>query len=566
MDSIFFGNEPPSAGTTTPQAPSRNDLTEKLLFNNTNDEYNSDNRNNYNLSYPPPPSSQQIQQEQEGLLGHGVVVGGGMDHDHHPPPPSQGHYPPVTSPQFGNGGTLQQPQPPPPQYRDAWAAIVFILCQCIIFYYALVRGIHNIWYNKSHTNNNNNHDHDHDEESMVGLIYMILLSTLAALGVTCAMVILLMKYAHMFLQITFGIIVISNIATVLFCIQNSYWYGIIGSIIFLIYVIVCARSYQRRLPFAAANLNVALAAITTNHGLLFIAFGMSIAINFFYSVICILAAIGSFTEHQIDIDDAEEPSALVAIFLIAMYYWTTEVGKNIIHVTTAGVMGTFWFVPDDASTFWSPAIYESFYRSITYSFGSICFGSLVTTILHVVHQRIRDAKHLHSRTTIGPSMILCVLECLSRFLERIITYFNKWAYVYIGLYGYDYLTAGNKVITLFMDRGWTAIMNDQLVSSVLTLVSIMIGVGAGCVGLLLCIAHPAWVSDFGEAGVYVAFVVPALIGITMALILTSVIMAAVDTVMVAFAEAPMEFERNHPGLSAQMVTAWRHVYPDEFGR
>ncbi len=540
MDSIFFNNEPPSAGTTP-------GLSEKLLLNNTNDEYN----NNNNLSYPPPPPSQQIlqQQEQEGLLDHGG---------------HQSHYPPVASPQCGNGGGMPPPQQQPqqPQYRDLWAAIVFLLFQCIVFYFALVRGIHNVWYN-SHNSANNNHNHD---ESMVGLIYMILLSTLTALGVTCAMVVLLMKYAHMFLQITFGIIVISNIATVLFCILNSFWLGIIGSIVFLIYVIICARSYQRRLPFAAANLNVALAAITTNHGLLFIAFGISIAINFFYSVICILAAIGSFTEHQIDIDDAEEPSALVAVFLIAMYYWTTEVGKNIVHVTTAGVMGTFWFVPDDASTFWSPAIYESFYRSITYSFGSICFGSLVTTILHIVHQRIRDARNLHSRTTFGPSMILCILECLSKFLERIITYFNKWAYVYIGLYGYDYLTAGNKVITLFTERGWTAIMNDQLVSSVLTLVSTMIGVGAGCVGLLLSIAHPAWVSDFGEAGVVVAFVVPAVIGITMALILTSVIMAAVDTVMVAFAEAPMEFERNHPGLSAQMVTAWRHVYPDEFGR
>lgn len=464
-----------------------------------------------------------------------------------------------------------QPQQQGPQYRDVWAAIMFILFQCFMIYYALY-GIHNLWYDHHHyqdhsNNNNNNNDADDDDTlTMLGLTYMIMLSTLTALVVTCGMIVLLMKYAHIFLQMTLVMIVIGNIMTVLFCIQNSYWYGMIGTTIFLIYTILCARSYQRRLPFAAANLNVAITAITTNHGLLFIAFGISILINFFYSIICILAYFGSYSKREIDTGDSVQPHRFMIVFLLVVYYWTTEVGKNVIHVTTAGVMGTFWFAPDDASTFWSPAIYDSFYRSITFSFGSICFGSLVTTILHLVNQWIRDARTMHRRTNLGPSMILCVLECMSTFLERIITYFNKWSYVYIGLYGYDYLTAGNKVITLFAERGWTAIMNDQLVSSVLTLVSTMIGIGAGCVGLLLSLAHPAWVKGFGDYAPIVAFLVPAIIGIAMALILTSVIVAAVDTVVVAFAEAPMEFERNHPGLSAQMVTAWRHVYPDEFGR
>ena len=563
MDSIFFNNEPPSSATgNTPQQQQRNELTEKLLFDTTTTT--TENHHDYNNNNPPfaTSSSQNYhhhhQQDQQTLLDH--------HHHHHTSTggssssSSGAHrFEPVSSGGGGGGNAHVPPQPQPPQYRDAWATMVFMFFQCIVAYYAFVCGIHNLWYV--------NHHYDIPSKSnMLGLIYMILLSTLTALGVTCVMVILLMKYAHAFLQIIFGMIVLSNIIAILFFIQHSYWYGIVGGILFLIYVIFCARSYQRRLPFAAANLNVALAAITTNHGLLYIAFGTSIIINFFYSVICILAHVGSFSKHQIDTDDTDEPRTGMLIFLIAMYYWTTEVGKNVIHVTTAGVMGTFWFAPEDASTFWSPAIYDSFYRSITYSFGSICFGSLVTTILHVVHQWIREARSMHRHTSIGPSIILCVLECMSGFLERIITYFNKWAYVYIGLYGYDYLTAGNKVITLFAERGWTAIINDQLVSSVLTLVGTMIGVGAGCVGLLLSIAHPAWVSEYGDSAAVVAFVVPALIGIAMSFILTSVVMAAVDTVVVAFAEAPMEFERNHPGLSSQLVTAWRHVYPDEFGR
>jgi hypothetical protein len=138
--------------------------------------------------------------------------------------------------------------------------------------------------------------------------------------------------------------------------------------------------------------------------------------------------------------------------------------------------------------------------------------------------------------------------------------------VYVGLYGYDYLTAGKKTMQLFAERGWTAIINDNLVLRVLSLVSLVIGALTGCVGLLLASAVPMWVEGFGGASIIVAFFIPALLGTAMAYILMSVVASAVDTVVVAFAEAPMEFERNHPGLSAQLVDAWREVYPEEFAR
>lgn len=44
------------------------------------------------------------------------------------------------------------------------------------------------------------------------------------------------------------------------------------------------------------------------------------------------------------------------------------------------------------------------------------------------------------------------------FHAGIIEYLNKWAYVYVGLYGYSYLEAGRNVITLFENKGWTAIV------------------------------------------------------------------------------------------------------------
>jgi drug/metabolite transporter (DMT)-like permease len=140
----------------------------------------------------------------------------------------------------------------------------------------------------------------------------------------------------------------------------------------------------------------------------------------------------------------------------------------------------------------------------------------------------------------------------------------QWAYCYIGLYGYDYLTAGRNVLQLFHDRGWTTLITDELVSRTLSLMSLVVGLATGAVGILIAQVFPQWVDPFSSSAA-VSFCLPALVGTAMAYILfQSVVGAAVDTVIVVFAQSPLEFERNHPGLYRQMGTAWRRVYPDEF--
>ena len=135
--------------------------------------------------------------------------------------------------------------------------------------------------------------------------------------------------------------------------------------------------------------------------------------------------------------------------------------------------------------------------------------------------------------------------------------------VYIGLYGYDYLTAGKKVMDLFRSRGWTAIINDDLVLRVLLLMSIVIGILTGGVGLILIKLHPGWLDDVAGSAI-IGFCLPFIIGTSISYILMGVVSSAVDTVIVAFCEAPLEFERNHPGLHLQMTSAWSQIYPEEF--
>ena len=56
-----------------------------------------------------------------------------------------------------------------------------------------------------------------------------------------------------------------------------------------------------------------------------------------------------------------------------------------------------------------------------------------------------------------------------------------------------------------------------------------------------------------------------LVGFLFATIMMSIVGSAVNTVIVCFAEAPAEFQANHPELSNEMRMTWRNAWPDVCG-
>jgi hypothetical protein len=223
------------------------------------------------------------------------------------------------------------------------------------------------------------------------------------------------------------------------------------------------------LQFAAANLRTALTAVKANLGLVVIAYAF-LAIAFGWSLWWSVTAGASISTLG--------TGAL--FFFLLSYYWVHQVLQNTVHVTTAGVIGTWWFVPGEASSCWSTAIQDSFCRATTYSFGSICFGSFLVALVQALR-----AMHRIAHENDDCSFLICLIDCILGCIEGILEYLNKWAYVYVGLYGYSYLDAGRNVMTLFQHKGWTTVITDDLADNVLVMVSVAIGLSCGLVGLIM---------------------------------------------------------------------------------
>lgn len=235
-----------------------------------------------------------------------------------------------------------------------------------------------------------------------------------------------------------------------------------------------------RIPFAAANMKTAVTAVRANFGLTFFAFN-SLILSFLWSVWWSIATVSTiYVTSGCSPDGCEKDPIFFSLFgFLVSYFWTMQVIKNTVHTTVAGTVGTWWFHPAEASSCCSKAVCDSFFRSITWSFGSICFGSLIVAVIQAVREMARAAREQDD------SVLLCCADCILGCIESLVEYFNQWAFVFVALYGYSFMEAGKNVMTLFRERGWTSIITDMLTDGALVMCSLAVGAITGLIAAIV---------------------------------------------------------------------------------
>jgi hypothetical protein len=236
---------------------------------------------------------------------------------------------------------------------------------------------------------------------------------------------------------------------------NNFAIGVIGAILAAI-TFCYVRAVQHRIPFAVANLRVAEAAIA-KHWSTYLVSIMFTVIEIVWVVIWFIAFLGvanqlKSTENKsfggkplgakCSFDSECDSSrcstrqcatgtystsgtgAAAYFFLVLSFYWGLQVCKNLSHTTVAGTVATFWYNAESKG-----ATSSSLKRSMTTSFGSICFGSLIVAIIQALRAIAEEARS-------QGSFAACIAECILSCLQAIMEYINRWAFVYVGIYGY----------------------------------------------------------------------------------------------------------------------------------
>lgn len=136
-------------------------------------------------------------------------------------------------------------------------------------------------------------------------------------------------------------------------------------------------------------------------------------------------------------------------------------------------------------------------------------------------------------------------------MDQALSYFNRYAYVYVAVYGLDFRSSGRATTDLFRVRGVTALINDQLIYNILTLGCTIIGLISAVVGYGFGLE-----TSMSRLNVILMALYGAFFGFVLALVVSSVIESAVSTIFVCFAEDPQSLSETHPELYATLVEAW----------
>lgn len=201
----------------------------------------------------------------------------------------------------------------------------------------------------------------------------------------------------------------------------------------------------------------------------------------------------------------------------------------------------------------------AFKRAMTYSFGSISFGSLVVALINMLRQAVSIAQSQQAQQgNMVASIAFCLLGCVIGLIDWAVQFINRYAFSHIALYGKAYIPAAKDTWKLMRDRGIDALVNDCLVGPVLTMGSTFVAFACTFLAYLyLEFTKPGYNSTGAYTPVAMAFAF--LIGLQTCQVFMTPIGSGIDTLFVAFSWDTDTLIRDHPDLYQRMITVYPRV-------
>lgn len=266
------------------------------------------------------------------------------------------------------------------------------------------------------------------------------------------------------------------------------------------------------------------------------------------------------------------------VFITFTSFWFSEVVKNTIHTTIAGVYGAWYY---NSQAYPTGVTRGALRRSLTYSFGSICLGSLIVAIVNFLKMLAQSAQaQAGQQGDMIAYVLLCFVNCLIGCLQWVIDFVNRYAFSHIALYGRPYFQSAKDtwryVLNSFYctvprrsgtltrprrmikDRGIDALVNECLIGPVFSFGGVFVGFATALLSFLyLEFTKPSYNSTGSFTVVITAF--SFLIGLQICNIFTTPLSSGIDTIFVAMAWDPEVMIRDHPDLYQQMIQVYPHV-------
>ncbi|EGG14989.1 hypothetical protein DFA_09809 [Cavenderia fasciculata] len=371
---------------------------------------------------------------------------------------------------------------------------------------------------------------------------------LAFVGISALIsVIYLFGWLHIARRHAVGLIkatfIINIIITIILCIVafvTGNWF--MGALLIFVALIcfIFFISLIKRIDFTAALLTSSIELLDRFPACYRVGFA-SLVVNFIWLILWGLAVTRmsyTFTDTSFNI---------LFVFMVFSFYWVTNVIKNVVHCTISGLFASWYFLDGSVGMPPSPTA-KSFKRAITTSFGSICFGSLLLAIVSTLRY---IAQSLQSSKNGIVQLVGCLLNCILSLFESVLQLFNVYAYTQVAIYGKSYCDAARSTMDLVKNRGADLIVNDNFISTALS-ISILLGaVLAGIVGFIISLAV--------SSAPAISWLMIFCISFSFIMIVMEVIYSGVVTTVVCFLMEPNILAQSKPDIYRLYTTTYNKL-------
>lgn len=483
----------------------------------------------------------------------------------HPPPQNYGHNqygPPINPPQdYENQNNNYSEKPVPsqdfdqsfkvtkPKFND-WPFAVFFLL--VVGGFVAIAGITLNALKKTFSEQGSSIYHSTNSFT-VNTNTIILFGFVVVVGVVLSALIIV--YARMAPRvfITTGLIlnIILGLGTCIYYFAAHYYSAAIVFLVFTLFTAWCYWSARLRIPFSATVLEIVIDVMKAYPSTLFTSL-IGIILSGLFSTLFSVVIVATYVKYDpnsknegcsVGGGDCSQGKLIgVLVFVFFAGYYISEVLKNVIHVTIAGVYGTWFYLSgSDQGAPRHPAL-GALKRALTYCFGSICFGSLIVSIIQLIKALVQILKqNAFGNGDMCAGCGFLILDLIIGFIDWLVRYFNHYAYCYVALYGKSYIRSARETFDLIRFKGVDALINDCFISTSLHLYSIFVGY---LVALLAYLYLKLTKPEYNSNGTYYAPVIAFafLIAGQITRISISVIESGTATFFVALAKDPEVFQ------------------------
>jgi len=253
----------------------------------------------------------------------------------------------------------------------------------------------------------------------------------------------------------------------------------------------------------------------------------------------------------------------VLVGLLFVFLWVSNSIAGVVHCGIAKSAAAWWSANEGHPSELAMAL--GFRKALTTNFGSIALGSLVVSAIQLARGLCEFAARAlqggggggvggQQASTRCSLLRAFALSCISAALEtltRASSYFSRYAFVYVAIFDLTFIDASRAVCGLFAQRGWTALVNDDLIETVLMFAQVAVGVAV--VGCTYGFSKAVGLNPIDSL---LLAITGYFVGASVCGTATRALVSASATIFVCFAERPDAFAAAHPDLSILLHAAW----------